>query len=469
MAARRSIKFGESITGMLIDGIDETPYVAATLHLDESTGVQVEVPYMDIPGTSQFDATVQWFKSGKTPKNLVLTSLEGDVSLFDCRDSGNTTNYPRGIGIGKITPANLVLHRRDGDFHAPLKVKEMRSRIDGLIDWTRFGAINRTAEVDDENLVKKVTIEVASLHEVKWRQQSATMRLGSDWNIDPERNSVTVNETVSLTSSFDEPQSIDTHLAEHRKVAALLSFIFGCAIYFRRHDIRDPLFTGKTLNGRVVEQPFYQLISRSTVKESAKPEPSQGKLIRPLVDFKMMSPRGLECWAQKYDEWSRFIHPAVSALNRPGAILENLVVNAAMSMEAAGSLIGDVDGESATHSRGGRPTTATYMYRCLKKSGWEWSAICTSVTGLARAIANNYNTIKHFDRGQFPDPTETYLVSSVAALVVRMLAMRIARPDQGATELFGERIHDFDRLKDEFEAYGVIVDDTGKFVTPSGT
>ncbi|WP_410092589.1 hypothetical protein [Streptomyces sp. uw30] len=79
------------------------------------------------------------------------------------------------------------------------------------------------------------------------------MNFGSGWNIDPERNSVTVNETVSLTSSFDEPQSIDTHLAEHRKVAALLSFIFGCAIYFRHHDIRDPLFTGKTLNGRVAE------------------------------------------------------------------------------------------------------------------------------------------------------------------------------------------------------------------------
>ncbi|WP_147999324.1 hypothetical protein [Streptomyces sp. uw30] len=143
-------------------------------------------------------------------------------------------------------------------------------------------------------------------------------------------------------------------------------------------------------------------------------------------------------------------------------------MNAAMSMEAAGGLIGDVDGESATYSHGGRPTTATYMYRCLKKSGWDWSGICTSDTGLARAIANNYNTIKHFDRGQFPDPTETYLVSSVAALVVRMIAMRIARSDQGTTELFSERIHDFDRLKDEFEAYGVIVDDTGTFVAPSG-
>ncbi|WP_439946160.1 hypothetical protein [Streptomyces sp. BBFR109] len=296
MAARRSINFSESITGILIDGIDDTPYVAATLHLDETSGAQIEVPYIDIPGTSQFDTTLQWFKSESPPSNLLLTSLDGDISLFDCRYSGHTVNYPRGIGIGKVRPSNLVLHRRDGDFRESLKVKEMRSRIDGLIEWTRFGAIKRTTHTDDDNLVQKVTIEVASLNEVSWRQKSATMRLGSNWNVDPARNSVTVNEAVSLTSSFDEPQPIDVHLAEHRKVAALLSFIFGCAIYFRRHDVRDSRFSGKTLDGRVVEHPFYQLVNRSTVKEHAKPTPPRGRLIQPLTDLKTLEPRGLEEW-----------------------------------------------------------------------------------------------------------------------------------------------------------------------------
>ncbi|MFJ8605133.1 hypothetical protein ACIREM_41795 [Streptomyces shenzhenensis] len=467
MAVRRSIEFGESITGMLIDGMDDTPYVAATLNLDEDNGAQVEVPYIDIPGTSQFDATAQWFDSERPPNNLLLTSLDGDISLFDCRYSGHTVNYPRGIGLGKIRPSHLVLHGRDGDFHEPLKVKEVRSRIDGLIEWTRFGAIKQSTHTDDENLVKKVTIEVASLNEVSWRQKSAIMRLGSDWNLDPARNSVTVNENVSLTSSFSEAQPVDVHLTEHRKVAALLSFIFGCAIHFRRHDVRDPQFTGKMLDGRVVEQPFYQLISRSTVKEHTKPKPPRGRMIRPLGNFKTLDPNGLEEWAKKYDNWGRFIHPAVSALNRPGAILENLVVNAAMSMEAAGSLIGQVSGESATHNRGGKPTTATHMYRCLAKSGWDWSSICTSTIGLARAIASNYNTIKHFNRGQFPDLTETYLVSSLTALTVRMLAIRVARSDQDTADLFGGRVHDFDRLKEEFTANGLTVDDAGNFVAPS--
>ncbi|MFF0286468.1 hypothetical protein [Streptomyces sp. NPDC005262] len=465
MAARRSIVFGDSITGMLVDGIDDTPYVAATLHLEEATGVQIEVPYIDIPGTSQFDGTAQWFNAEKPPNNLLLTSLDGDISLFECDYSGHTVNYPRGIGLGKVRPSNLVLHRRDGDFHEPLKVKEVRSRIDGLIEWTRFGAIKRTFDTDDKSLVKKVIIEVASLDETSWRQGAATMRLGGDWNLDPDRNSVTVSEVVSLTSSFEEPQLIEVHLEEHRKVSAFLSFIFGCAINFRRHDVRDPQFSGKTLSGRVVENPFYQLISRNTVKEHGNPAPSKGRLNRPLAEFSNVDSKGLEEWSREYDKWDRFIHPAVSALSRPGAILENLVVNAAMSMEAAGSLLGQVSGEAATCRANGKPTTATYMYRCLVRSGWDWSGICKSTAGLARAIANNYNTIKHFDRGQFPDPTETYLVSNTSALIVRMLAIKLARPDQSTADLFVKYVTDFEHLKEEFRFNGLIVDDAGNFAT----
>ncbi|MFD3870366.1 hypothetical protein [Streptomyces sp. NPDC058623] len=463
MTARRSVNFGDLITGILIDEIDGTPYLAATLRLDENAGIRVEIPYIDSPGVRQFDATVQWFQSEQPPGNLLLTSLDGDVSLFDCRYAGHTVNYPRGIGLGKVMPSNVVLGRRDGDFHEPLKVKELRSQIDGLIEWTGFGAIERTHGTDDTGVVKKVTIEVAALSEISWRQGSAVMRLGGNWNLDPAPNRITVSENTSLISSFEDPQTIEVHLAEHRKVAALLSFIFGCAIFFRRHDVRDSRFNRKTLNRKVVEVPFFQLISRDTVKEHAKPRPVQGSLARPICEFGALSSKGLEEWARKYDDWSRFIHPAVSALNRPGAILENLVVNAAMSMEAAGGLIGPVVGEVAAPN--GKPITATYMFRCLVESGWDWSDLCDSTVGLARAIANNYNTIKHFDRGHFPDPTETYLISSIASLVVRMLAIRAACPEESSIELFGARVHEFERLKSEFSANGLIVDGAGDFVT----
>ncbi|MBD3933128.1 hypothetical protein IF129_16415 [Streptomyces chumphonensis] len=453
------------MTGMLVDGIDGTPYVAATLRLSETNGAQVEVPYLDFPGESQFGSTAEWFNSEEPPSNLLLMSLDGDISLYGCRYSGHTVNYPRGIGVGRVTPSELVLHGRDGDFHDQLEVKEFRSRIDGLIDWTRYGSIRRKTDQDDQGRVQRVTIEIASLDGSQWRQGASMMKISGDWNVDPARNSVNVTEGVSLVSTFECPKPVLQHLAEHRKVSALLSFIFGCATYFRRHDIKDSRFNAKTLDGSVVETPFYQLVSRGTVKEHSKPSPSRKRLQSPLVEFSKVGSNGLENWSTCYDTWVRFIHPAVSALNRPGAIIENLVISAAMSMEAAANLIGPVDGESPTCRRNGSPTTATYMYRCLVETGWDWSALCSSVVGLAQAIANNYNTIKHFDRGQFPDPTETHLVSSVTALAVRMLALRVTRPDLEAVDLFGNRVHDFDRLKDEFDAYGLFVNGDGQFVS----
>lgn len=40
-------------------------------------------------------------------------------------------------------------------------------------------------------------------------------------------------------------------------------------------------------------------------------------------------------------------------------------------------------------------------------------------------MANTYNTVKHFDRGDFPDHTELYIISQVNRLVVRLLALRL--------------------------------------------
>ena len=93
-----------------------------------------------------------------------------------------------------------------------------------------------------------------------------------------------------------------------------------------------------------------------------------------------------------------------------------------MSMEAAGGILGERSGEDRPSQRGHK-TTATYVYRCLDaidvRSGHR------DRIGLARAIANNYNDVKHYDRGDFPDHDESYIVSEVNQLIVRLLAIHV--------------------------------------------
>ncbi|MEV3896122.1 hypothetical protein [Streptomyces anulatus] len=462
MAARRNINFGDSITGMLVDGVEETPYVAATLTLNEETGLRVAVPYVDELRESH-NSTSAWFEGEMPPRNLLLVSLEGNISLFGCKYSGHSVNLSYGVGVGKITPSEMVLGHRDGDHEDPLLVKELRSEIDGLRELTGFSSIKQSGVTDEEGRTKKVTIEISALQEMAWSQGSAEMKFASNWVLNPVQSGLAIDDGVGLVSRFPEGQSIDTHLREHRKVASLLSFLFGCPIYFRRHEVRDPRFAQKTMTERVVDIPFRQVVTQNTVKDHAKPVPPKRRLQNPLARGEVINGSALEAWSNSYEEWGRFIFPALSSLNRPGAILENLVVNAAMSMEAAGSLIGSVSGEADTYTPGGKPKTATFMYRCLVRTGWRWGELCDSVTGLAQAIANNYNTIKHFDRGEFPSQVETYLIGSTMNLVVRMLAVRLANPSDNTSVLFGDFIHDFEGLKEDFANHGLRVNDSGNF------
>ena len=57
-----------------------------------------------------------------------------------------------------------------------------------------------------------------------------------------------------------------------------------------------------------------------------------------------------------------------------------------------------------------------------------WSEIAESRMALARAIANNYNDVKHPKRGPMPPAEHTYVAGKVALLVVRLLALRLMEP-----------------------------------------
>ena len=53
-----------------------------------------------------------------------------------------------------------------------------------------------------------------------------------------------------------------------------------------------------------------------------------------------------------------------------------------------------------------------------------WPECIRDRVGVSRAIANNYNDVKH-DRGEFPDHDESYVVTEVNQLIVRLLAIHI--------------------------------------------
>ena len=81
--------FDESLSGLLDDGVEGTPFVGATIRIDRHKGLVVEIPYLLGTDNQQFEHVRRWFTSRKAPTNMELLTPEGCVSLFGINGGWN--------------------------------------------------------------------------------------------------------------------------------------------------------------------------------------------------------------------------------------------------------------------------------------------------------------------------------------------------------------------------------------------
>ncbi|ODA89490.1 hypothetical protein ATY41_05210 [Leifsonia xyli subsp. xyli] len=472
--AIESINFGDSVAGLLIDGVHENPYTGATLEIVSPGGVHVEVPYMSHDDTEQFRHVQEWFDSQTPPPNMLLFTEDGAISLFNTRWQGHSERLGRNTSLGTLAPEETVLAARDGSLGDPLCVSKVQSKLDGLNTGLGATAITTERETDKAGRLKKYRIDVEGNDVASWTQGDARMWLRSDWRIRHHDDGYSrlreVYDDFVIDSKFrDGPHPFFDHFVEHKKVANPLVFLYSRTIPFREHKVRDQRFVARLNGGRIYNAPYVELISHRSVREREQPLPTTGELGRPLAYFSQIGTPGLESWSANYDKWQRFILPAAAeaALVRRGAYLEDNVVSTSLALEAAGQLIGNRDGEGGTYYRG-RPTTATWIYRCLHLLAVSWGDYVASTIGLARAIASTYNDVKHFDRGEFPSLEEADLVATVNRLVVRLLALHLTGKGDELLKPYRDDQRELWRVKQRFEGYNRrIADDGGTWiVTP---
>ncbi|KNH16262.1 hypothetical protein ACU18_13960 [Arthrobacter sp. ZBG10] len=435
--AKQGFTMGDTVPGLIIDNVEDTPYVTGMLSFEELKGISLLVPFLN--NTPQFAAVRGWVREGRPPSNLQLLTGTGRFTLYGCRTSGSSLNFGgQGFSTVRVTPQEVVFKDRDGDFEDALEVTELRSQLDGLTEWTSMGATSYSVVADEKNRAQKISVEVESPPALTWSLGDVTFELSTDWRTDQEEPGFRVREWVCLTTKYATSRPCADHLAEQRKIVALLTLMYGQPVAFRRHEIRDSRFNAKVLTGKVVHVPFFEMVSENTVSDYWRPLP--GKLKHPLATASEVGIEGLQRWLAEFEEWERLIQPGAGTLRRPESYVEDHIVNASVSLEAAGHILGEVEGERDSWSKGKRPqpTTATYVFRSLSTVNLDWSDIAESPMALARAVANNYNDVKHANRGPMPPADHTYVAGKVALLVVRLLALRLMEPSMTLTKAFGE-------------------------------
>lgn len=452
---------GDSLPGLIIDNVEATPYLTGVLAFEELKGIHLSIPFLN--NTPQFESVRGWARAGRPPSNLQLLTDRGRFTLYGCRTSASSLNFGgHGYSTVQVTPHEIVYKDRDGDFEDALEVTELRSHIDGLTEWTNMGATTYSLVQDDNKRVQKISVEVESKDPLTWKHGDVTFELSTDWKTDQDEPGFRVREWVCLTTRYETSRPCSEHLEEQRKIVALLTLMFGAPVVFRRHEIRDARFNAKVLTGKVVDVPFFEMVSEDTVGDYWRPRPS-GKLKHPLATAADVGIEGLQRWLAAFEEWQRVIQPGAGTLRRPESYVEDHIVNASVSLEAAGHLIGEVEGERSSWHRNG-PTTATYVFRSLVAVNLDWSDLADSTMALARAIAGNYNDVKHAKRGPIPPADLTYVAGRVALLVVRLLALKLMNPTMTLIGAYGEDWQ-FRQFKKQIGDMNMYVNADGKFVS----
>jgi hypothetical protein len=424
----------EKHSGIFLYGPDESQTVSGSIWLDPDEGVVAEIPFLDLgDGSAQVR---RWFEDRRPPSTVLFLGDQKRISLFAASFARYSMGSP--VSIGRLRFECAVDGEYTGSIADHLTVSSLTSELDALAYWTRLTSIDMNVEHEESRQDDvKVTYSVSAQRGLEWLQDDAKMSLQSSWRPDREAGrGVHFDDLAILKSRFKKPRPINDHLQHHIYFRDFLALIHGCGIYFRRHTVRDRKFPFMTLDRTIHGAESVTLISNRTIADRGHPEPKQGDLFLPILTSQSVTPTLLTRWARNYDEWSRCILPLVGVLRRSGLFAEDILVNASMSVEAAAHMVGRVSGESATYTRTGRPTTATHFYRLLAFSQVDFSEVSASNEDSAYALADTYNSVKHADRGPFPEFAFTYFAGRLALVLARVSMARLLAPGNPDIDAF---------------------------------
>lgn len=475
---------GESHAVTLIDSVAGAPHVTAVLTMEESGIIRVVVPYVrDAPEHATLQA---WFDGDGVPPHLIAYGSNISAELFGCRNSGYLRfgGYP--ATEGHIWVDTALMDVRNFSSDKALELREVTSYVDGLLEWARLSSVEREygsrGSMWDRENVLMYTVQASE--GIVWQQDEATVSIRSTFHGAPGHG-INIEDHAVLRTRFDEPRPFSDHMKEQQTFVSLLSIIFGSPIAFRRHIVRDDSLSD--LSGGFEGLRSADLISRQTSAESLRPVPDARDYYYPIVRMSSLSAANLEAWRSGFDEWERVVLPISGIFRVPASstFVENVAINAAVSIEALGEkYIPFQEGEHETYREASRTlayaekmrdskvskttvrscrTTTTDIYRALVSAGVDWAPFASSTVGLARAIANNYNAIKHPELGAMPDSFQTAVLSDISCGVARLNILKLIGVDLETPGVESEQL--FRRANERLSGESLFVDHYGSFVS----
>jgi hypothetical protein len=396
---------GQSRFGYLFDGRADTPHQAAMLTYEEGRGAVLTVPY--ILGESQFAHTEGWFtRKQELPTTLMFWDTDGFVTLTGLNWGGHSFGV---AATGRIVPSTVIFGR-PRLFSPDYRVRQLGSRLDGLQAFSQFASL----ELDDRDHDADAVVTVRPNEAVMWRHDgfSFAIRATVPWSGVYGHTFTATAESI-LESRCSKGRTVAEHVHAQWPLRALLTIAFGAGISWREHWATDQKFPTWMLDGSTLHGQAMRVQTRRTVADFEKPLPSRSAHTFALFDLRELGSAGIKRWFRLYGNsvFRRAIEPLVEVINGASRFLEPQLLMTAMALEAMGHYRDE-------QRRSNRPVQSQ-IKRCIDATGFDWSPI-GSTRGIAAALAQAYNDLKHADRGRRPDGFELSLLTPLAVMIMRL-------------------------------------------------
>jgi len=451
-----SLKPREVRVGHLIEDYSAAyPVQGATLVADDRGG-ELQVAYLFESTQSdqppyQFLRTNEWFRLNDEdlPKTLLFVDDRGWITLAGTRvDGASIGTHP----LGRIR-ASAMIFNRPRTIQSEYLIQEFRSTIDCLDEFVRFEPV--LIEMLGGDSPVKVTIDPAE--SVGWSGggYEYVVHANVAWTGEHGRSFEILDNQPFLQTAREGGATLFSHYRAQVPIRALLTLVFGTAISWRSHKLRDNEFPMWMLDGSERGPHSVEVQLEATVSEHRSPAVSSRATLFPLFRLRDIGAQGMSRWTALYenDDVRRAIEPVVEVFNGATQFLEPQLMMLAISLDRFGYYrFGD----------GERRAMREHIEICLDEAALNWPEI-GSTSGIARAISNLNNDLKHPDRPSYPAVDEMGATVGLARVIARAQLFDLVGADDELRLRF-LKSNDVLNAVHAFTERGIGINDDGAFI-----
>ncbi len=398
------LDYGSTTFGTLVDGYEDTEHFPCALRVSEFGKISIDVsfPYLE-PFNLLETGEYLWVNRKPIPNHMVMLHDAGQVELFGIRFTGSSSSF----GGAKTDRISC-----DVDFAVEGQVPDRGENSTKIVSLRQDFLDSKSIAniqihrldlgISDESNSKERSLIIPSNKEIwRWKHNGIEHAISEVHAVFQERGKTEITSRLEFTSTTEVPIEFQDMEQEQRKFVALMQIV----------NNKQILLVSPRVLFEYSETPIHRKVRSGRMRNSLVRASSERE-VRPCISPFTLTSGEILRWYEEYDRYYRPISALNSLLPRVEIDAEERMINSFIALESIGHL-------SLGLAFGAKEPAYSFVEECLKILGVTSLEFASSIRGFSKALAGNYNGIKHLRSGAFPDSKDTFVFGLLAQAISR--------------------------------------------------